>query len=313
MKLINFFLVKKAYYVWRQDFFEIFFGTLLFMVRYLRSRNRNCNLSKVNGTVTCQKSEPEPQKVVTVPQHCLTAVDVIFLYIRNSFESESTICPPIRFRTLPKTPVVSKISFESNSYYKKLPIRYGLPVLRNFCHWLLLLPFPNLTIRYLYNYYGENSCCLFLIIFFLQACRSLPRFPRRNTCWRRMRRGPWSSPSPTTIPSSRILSSKYKSSIYCFLQDVFLSFEVTSRSTVVRCLVDFWKMFGLIFDRCLGFIFVKFVQELWFRGVDLSSSCFEEWFDLIYGDLKPKGFIVQRFSLTEIFRWVRYRTRALFV
>ncbi len=40
---------------------------------YTRSRNRNRhrNLSKVRiGTVTCQKSELEPLKIVTVPQHC---------------------------------------------------------------------------------------------------------------------------------------------------------------------------------------------------------------------------------------------------
>jgi hypothetical protein len=36
-------------------------------------RNRNRNLSKVGtGTVTFHKSEPEPWKIVTVPQHCLS-------------------------------------------------------------------------------------------------------------------------------------------------------------------------------------------------------------------------------------------------
>jgi hypothetical protein len=46
MKLINFFLVKKAYYVKRQDFFKKNFKTVHFMI-WIRSRSRNRNLSKI--------------------------------------------------------------------------------------------------------------------------------------------------------------------------------------------------------------------------------------------------------------------------
>jgi hypothetical protein len=62
MKLLNCFLVKKAYHVNRQDFFQKIFGldeagtgTVTF-----QKSDRNHNSSKV-GT--------EPYKIVTVPQH----------------------------------------------------------------------------------------------------------------------------------------------------------------------------------------------------------------------------------------------------
>ncbi len=43
-----------------EDFFK-FFKTAFYVLLQIRSRNRNRNLSKVRiGTVTCQKSEPEP-------------------------------------------------------------------------------------------------------------------------------------------------------------------------------------------------------------------------------------------------------------
>jgi hypothetical protein len=64
IKRINFFLCKKICYLCK------FFWKLRFMV-YIRvrnrnrSQNRNCIFSKVwTGTVTCQKSEPEPSKIV---------------------------------------------------------------------------------------------------------------------------------------------------------------------------------------------------------------------------------------------------------
>jgi hypothetical protein len=51
MTLIKIFFVKKAYYVKRQDFFEIFLYTVLLMIYH-------CTYGA--ETVTCQKSEPEP-------------------------------------------------------------------------------------------------------------------------------------------------------------------------------------------------------------------------------------------------------------
>ncbi len=62
MKLINFFLVKKAYYVKRQDFTpKIFLENCAFYgldtelePELVKNRNRNFNLSKV-GTGTAQK------------------------------------------------------------------------------------------------------------------------------------------------------------------------------------------------------------------------------------------------------------------
>jgi hypothetical protein len=45
MKLINLFLVKKAYNVKRQDFSNFFFTAFYW---------------SGTGTITCQKSEPEP-------------------------------------------------------------------------------------------------------------------------------------------------------------------------------------------------------------------------------------------------------------
>jgi hypothetical protein len=46
------FACKKAHYVERQDFFRTFFFKLLFMVQIRYEAG--------TGTVTCQKSEPEP-------------------------------------------------------------------------------------------------------------------------------------------------------------------------------------------------------------------------------------------------------------
>jgi hypothetical protein len=69
MKLINFFLVKKLSMYKGKIFPKNFVKTMLFMV-WIKSRNRNRNLSK-DGTVTFQKLEPEPgpSKIVRVPQH----------------------------------------------------------------------------------------------------------------------------------------------------------------------------------------------------------------------------------------------------
>jgi hypothetical protein len=55
-----------------QDFFQkLFFENYAFYgldTEPVKSRNRNCNLSKVGtGTVTCQKWEPEPEIIVTIP------------------------------------------------------------------------------------------------------------------------------------------------------------------------------------------------------------------------------------------------------
>ncbi len=55
-----FFIVKKAYYVKRQ------FLSKNFKQGFLWSWY---GTGALTGTVTCQKSEPQPYKIVTVPQH----------------------------------------------------------------------------------------------------------------------------------------------------------------------------------------------------------------------------------------------------
>jgi hypothetical protein len=60
MKLIIFSIVKKVYYVKRQDFYQNIFEKLAFSGNGAGTGTVCCHKSELAGTINFQKSEPEP-------------------------------------------------------------------------------------------------------------------------------------------------------------------------------------------------------------------------------------------------------------